>query len=76
MSKMDITANTRSFILPEQFEYINSKNYQLQDYIFSAIGKASLWKKTSLAVWDNEFLIRQITIHTKSLVGKDKVYDK
>ena len=38
---MDITANARTFILREQFEYINSKNYQLQYYIFSAIGKIS-----------------------------------
>ena len=73
---MDITANTRSFILREQFEYINSKNYQLQYYIFSAIGKVSFWKKMSLAVWYNKFLIKQITIHTKSLVCKDRVYDK
>ena len=42
---MDITANARTFILREQFEYINSKNYQLQYYIFSAIGKVSFWKK-------------------------------
>ena len=48
---MDITANTRSFILREQFEYINSKNYQLQYYIFSAIGKVSFWKKLVLLFW-------------------------
>ena len=42
---MDITANTESFILREQFEYINSKNYQLRYYIFSAIGKVSFWEK-------------------------------
>ena len=42
---MDITANTKSFILREQFEYINSKNYLLQYNIFSAIGKVSFWKK-------------------------------
>ena len=76
MSKMDITANTRSLSCENNLNTLTPRIISCNTTSLVPLGKYLFGKKMSLAVSGNKFLRKQITIHSKSLVCKDRVCDK